>query len=80
MKEGEIMSLIDFAKNYNFKEQNEVQEQHWYNFQMTILVHITYMVNPNYNQDDPRNSWLLTKYHTIVLMIGNMIICFSKNV
>jgi hypothetical protein len=32
MKEGETMSLIDFAKNYSFKKQNEVQEQHWYNF------------------------------------------------
>jgi len=32
MKEGETMSLIDFAKNNNLKKQNEVQKQHWYNF------------------------------------------------
>lgn len=80
MKEGEIMCLIDFAKNYNFKETNEVQKQHWYNVQMTILVHITYMVNPDYNQDDPKSYRLLIEYHAIVLMIGNMIICLSKNV
>jgi hypothetical protein len=41
---------------------------------------ITYMVNPYYNQDDPKSCQLLTYYHTIVLMIGNMIICLSKNV
>ncbi len=60
MKEGEITSLINFAKTYSFKKQNEVQERHWYNFQMTILVHITYMVNPNYNQDDPKSCQFLT--------------------
>jgi hypothetical protein len=79
MKEGETISLIDFAKKYSFKKQNEVQE-HWYNFLMTILVHITYMVNPYSNQDDPKSCELLTKYQTVVLMIGNMIICLSKNV
>jgi hypothetical protein len=47
---------------------------------MTILVHITYMVNPHYNQDDPKSYQLLTEYHTIVSMIGNIIICLSKNV
>jgi len=78
MKEGETMSLIDFAKNYNFEKQNEVQKQHWYNFKMTILVHITYMVNPNYNQNDPKSCQLIAKYHTTVLMIRNMIIWCPK--
>ena len=39
---GVIVSVIDFAENYTFKVQNEVQSMHWYNDQCTILVHICY--------------------------------------
>lgn len=28
LQEGEIMSLIDFAENYSYKGQDEVQSQH----------------------------------------------------
>ena len=63
LKEDEIMSLIDFSENYSFKSQNEVQEQHWYNFQLSILVHITYRVNPNYNPSDSKSLRLNTDYH-----------------
>ncbi|KAG0572174.1 hypothetical protein KC19_VG074600 [Ceratodon purpureus] len=45
LKDGEVMSLIDFAENYSFKGQDEIQSQHWFNFQLTILVHITYRKN-----------------------------------
>ena len=41
-----IVSVIDFAKNYSFKWQNEVQSQHWFSFQVTILVHITFRIHP----------------------------------
>ena len=37
-----IVSVIDFAENYTFKVQNEVQSMHWYNDQCTIFVHICY--------------------------------------
>jgi hypothetical protein len=37
-----MMLVIDFAKNYTFKEYNEVQKMHWHSFQLTILVHICY--------------------------------------
>jgi hypothetical protein len=63
LQDGEIMSLIDFAENYSFKGQNEIQSMHWYNFQLTILVHITYSVNPEYNRLDPQSKRLLTAYH-----------------
>jgi hypothetical protein len=63
LKVGEILFLIDFVKNYSFKEQNEVQTHHWYNFQMTILVHITYKMNLDHNQDDPRSCRLIIEYH-----------------
>ena len=60
---GEVMSLIDFAENYSFKTQNEVQCEHWYSFQLTILVHITYTINPAYDPTDKKSKRMCTKYH-----------------
>jgi hypothetical protein len=62
LQPGEVMSLIDFAENYSFKGQDEIQSQHWYNFQLTILVHITYSVNPSFNVLDPKSKRLKTNY------------------
>jgi hypothetical protein len=62
LRPGEVMSLIDFAENYSFKGQNEIQSQHWINVQLTILVHIMYTVNPAYNPEDPKSKRLLTTY------------------
>ena len=39
---GTIISMIDFAKNYYFQPQDEIQSMHWFNVQVTLLVHITY--------------------------------------
>jgi hypothetical protein len=47
-----ILSHIDFAKNYTFQIQNEIQSMHWHSFQVTILVHITYKVNPTNGSND----------------------------
>jgi len=44
-----VLSIIDSAKNYTFAEQNEVQEAHWHSLNVTILVHITYHLNPTSN-------------------------------
>ena len=41
-----VVSVIDFAGNYTFKEQNEIQSMHWFSLQVTILVHITYVCHP----------------------------------
>ena len=38
-----VVSVIDFAENYTFQEQNEIQSMHWHSNQITILVHITYI-------------------------------------
>lgn len=37
-----IVSVVDFAENYSFKEKNEIQSMHWHTDQCTILVHISY--------------------------------------
>jgi hypothetical protein len=59
------MTMIDFAKNYSFKEQNEIQSQHWYNWQVTILVHLTFRINPNWDGID-LSCKILTEYHFYV--------------
>eukprot|EP00243_Klebsormidium_subtile_P009267 TRINITY_DN4598_c0_g1_i1.p1 TRINITY_DN4598_c0_g1~~TRINITY_DN4598_c0_g1_i1.p1 ORF type:complete len:433 (+),score=38.91 TRINITY_DN4598_c0_g1_i1:432-1730(+) len=37
-----MVSVSDFAENYSFQLQNEIQSMHWYSDQVTIFVHITY--------------------------------------
>ncbi|GAQ89961.1 hypothetical protein KFL_005820050 [Klebsormidium nitens] len=39
---GTVVSVIDFAENYSFEQQDEIQSMHWHSDQITILVHITY--------------------------------------
>lgn len=39
--EGVIISHIDFAENYSFAIQNEVQSMYYFSSSVTILVHIT---------------------------------------
>ena len=46
------VSVIDFAENYSFKWQNEVQSQHWFSFHIMILVHITLQICPEWNEED----------------------------
>jgi hypothetical protein len=60
-----VISCIDFSINYTTKVQNEIQNMHWHNFQVTILVHITYRHNPNYDHVD-LNSQVLQVVHYYV--------------
>ena len=57
-----IVLVIDFGENYSFKWQNEVQSQHWFSFQVTILVHITFCIHQEWDGLDPQTR-LLTEYH-----------------
>jgi hypothetical protein len=58
----EIVSVVDFVENYSFKDQNEVQSQHWFSFQVTILVHISFHLNPAWDTIDS-STRVLTEYH-----------------
>jgi hypothetical protein len=44
--------MVDFAENYTFEIQNEVQNMHDHNYHVTILEHITSEWNPNPNPND----------------------------
>ncbi len=57
-----IVLVIDFAKNYSFEIQNEMQSMHWHNYQVTILVHITWVKNRRPNLHDERNKTLMKYY------------------
>jgi hypothetical protein len=37
---------VDFSENYTMKIQHKVQSKHWHNFQVSILMHISYQHNP----------------------------------
>lgn len=50
---GTVLSSIDFAENYTFAAQDEVQSLHWDNRQITILVLITYRHQFNTEGDEP---------------------------
>lgn len=43
-----ILSHIDFAKYYT----NEIQPMQWHSFQVVIPIHITYRLNPSYNENN----------------------------
>ena len=58
----EIVFVLNFVENYSFKEQNEIQSQHWFSFQVTILVHITFSLNPNWDSINLA-SRILIEYH-----------------
>ena len=37
-----IFSVIDFAENYTFSPQKEIQSQYYHSEQVSILVHVSY--------------------------------------
>ena len=43
--EDMILSHIDYAENYTFEIQDQIQSMYWCSTQITILVHITYRKN-----------------------------------
>jgi hypothetical protein len=47
LREGQILSHIDFSENYKFQTQDEVQSQYYHTVSVTILVHITYRLVVN---------------------------------
>lgn len=57
-----VLLVIDFAENYNFAEQNEVQEAHWDSLNVNILVHIIYRLNPVIDSNR-KETWLLKEIH-----------------
>jgi len=57
--------LNHFFENYAFKVQNEIQDLNWFSFQIMILVHITYWLNPTYDPIKPRTK-ILKEVHYYV--------------
>ncbi len=60
--EDTVVSVVDFAENYKFESQNEVQSQHWFSYQISILVQITFRHNPDFDPYD-EDSRIITEYH-----------------
>jgi hypothetical protein len=60
--EDAMVSVVDFAENYSFEIQNEVQSMHWHSYQISILVHITWVRNPAADPNDESTKNIMT-YH-----------------
>jgi hypothetical protein len=58
LPEDAILSHIDFAENYSFKIQNEIQSMHWFSHHVTILVHLTYRLNPFLDFEVRGSKWI----------------------
>ena len=39
---GTILSIVDFAENYKFATQKEIQSEYYHSDQVTIFVHVLY--------------------------------------
>ena len=39
---GTILSVIDFAENYTFVPQKEIQSEYYHSDQVSMLIHILY--------------------------------------
>jgi hypothetical protein len=61
-----ILSHIDFAENYTFQIQNEIQSMHWHSFQVIILVHITFCVDFAFGFDDEDNTFIKDNHFYIL--------------
>ncbi len=57
-----MVSCIDFSKNYAFVVQNEIQDMHWFNFHITILVNIMYRSNKDFDPVE-HGSIILKEIH-----------------
>jgi hypothetical protein len=60
-----VMFVVDFAENYSFEVQNEVQSMYWHSYQISILVHICLYHNLDASPYD-EDTWILTKYHSYI--------------
>ena len=57
-----MVSVVDYAENYSFEVQNEVQSMHWHSYQVSILVHITWVRNPEPDPEDASTRNIM-QYH-----------------
>ena len=39
---GTVLSVVDFAENYSFVHQKEIQSEYYFSKQITIMVHVCY--------------------------------------
>ena len=62
LQRGTILSHIDFAENYTFQVQNEIQSMYFQSTQMTILVHVTFYVART-SDDKNEEPHLVRKTH-----------------
>jgi hypothetical protein len=56
-------NTLVFVVYYVIKEQNEIQNQHWFNFQIIILLHLSWKANHKYDPIDVKSLVKILEYH-----------------
>ncbi len=73
-----VVSVIDFAENYSFKIQNEIQSMHWWSAQVTILVHITYLRNDAGDVEKTLHFYISDDKHHDTLFVQHCFMLHDK--
>jgi hypothetical protein len=61
MSSNQILSFVDYVENYFFQWQNEIQSQHWFSFQVTILVHLSFRIHEH--REGNLDTKIVIEYH-----------------
>jgi hypothetical protein len=56
-------NTLIFVVYYVIKEQNEIQNQHWFNFQIIIFLHLSWKTNHKYDPIDGKSLVKILEYH-----------------
>ncbi len=75
-----ILSCVDFSKNYTMKIQNKIQNMHCHNFQVTILVFISYWPSLIFHDLTNPNFGLIKEVHYFVSYDTNHDTLFVQHV
>ena len=63
---GTILSIVDFAENYTFVPQKEIQSEYYHCDQASMFVHILYRhveQNVNHIESNSENQHVIKEYH-----------------
>ena len=75
---GTILSVVDFAKNYTFAPQREIQSEYYHSDQVSIFVHVLYrhaQESIDGRDSTPQSCDVIKEYHFMSVMIVSMTRC-----
>ena len=65
LPDNAILWHVDFAKNFGYQVANEVQTEYYHSFQVTIMVHITFRINPEFSEGSAKPCIIKEQHYWI---------------